>query len=138
MQKVQTICFFNVTESFRLDGTLGDLWSTCSKHGELGDQTRLLWAFSSLVLETSKDKDCTAVLGKLFHCLIVLTMEKFFFNPVRTCLVSTHTCCLSCSCYKESGSIFLITFLSDFRRLLLDPPLCLLFSSLNKPSSLRW
>lgn len=71
----------------------------CWKCGELGNQTRLLWAFSNIVMETSKKKNCTALLGKLFYCLTVLMMKMFFFSPVQTSLVSSYPCCLSCYCW---------------------------------------
>jgi len=51
-------------------------------------------------------------------------------KPVVSLAAAMHWC-------EEHGSIFLLAFLLGFGRLLLDPPICLLFSGLNKPSSLK-
>lgn len=46
--------------------------TSCSKQGQLWDQTRLLRVFFSCALKTLKDGDCTTTLGNLLRCLIFL------------------------------------------------------------------
>lgn len=54
-------------------------------------------AVSRQVLITSKNGDCPASLGKLFHCLITLTVEYFFLSLNRISCISIFVhCFLSC------------------------------------------
>lgn len=71
--------------------------TSCSKHGQLLGQTRLLRALSNWVLKTWKDEDRTNSLGNLPHCFTVLMGKKVSLYPIWTSLVSAYACCLSAS-----------------------------------------
>lgn len=50
---------------------------SCSKHAKLWDQTRLLWAWFSQFLITSKDGNCISSMVKLFPWLAVLMAGSY-------------------------------------------------------------
>lgn len=67
--------------------------TTCTNQGQLWDQTRLLRALSSRVLETSKERVYTVSVSNTFQCLTVLVGNTL----VCASLVSTYSDCLSSS-----------------------------------------
>lgn len=50
--------------------------------------------FFPLVLKSSKDGDCSACLGSLFHCFIVQAVKKLLCDKQSGLLISVYACCL--------------------------------------------
>lgn len=46
------------------------------------------------VLKTSQDRDCTASLSNLLHCLAAITWKSFSFYQVGTCPIPVYDLCV--------------------------------------------
>lgn len=124
----QLSCGNRTTEWFCLEGTSGGhfVWSPCSH--------RAFWSRLHLprhLLSISKEKDSTASLGSLCHCLLTLTHKKkvpdlqrgssvFQFMAIASSPVTGHH-------WKEPGSLFLVSSLQIFLTLIRFPSWALSF-----------